>query len=48
MSHSSLNSSHLSGSLLTDSRARFDEWKRQLVFQYDFVKVILRCIANAF
>lgn len=46
MSNSSLNSSHLSGSLLTDSRARFDEWKRQLVFQYDFVKVILRCTAT--
>ena len=34
-----LNSSFLSGSLLDDSRSLFEQWKRHLEFQYDFVKV---------
>jgi hypothetical protein len=35
----SLNSSFLSGSLFDDSRSLFEQWKRHLEFQYDFVKV---------
>jgi len=34
-----LNSSFLSGSLCDDSRSLFEQWKKQLEFQYDFVKV---------
>jgi len=34
-----LNSSFLSGSLCDDSRSLFDQWKKHLEFQYDFVKV---------
>ena len=35
-----LNSTFLDGSLFEDSRSRFEQWKRHLEFQYDFVKVL--------
>ena len=34
-----LNSSYLSGALVDDPRSLFEQWKRHLEFQYDFVKV---------
>jgi hypothetical protein len=39
-----LNSSYLSGTLVDDPRSLFEQWKRHLEFQYDFVKVLTRVL----
>lgn len=42
MDNCAANDAYLGTSLVDDSKSLFDQWKRHLEFEYDFVKVQVR------